>query len=163
MGKKAKERKLFIPQQQSHWVTYVEEGFEDDPTQVEVLLRRNLSLEEVQTLSVPDVPEGLKGEELEAAIEERNQLIYAALAPFVLDWNMGYLTPSGEAVMADPPAVAGPGQFPRFLGQRFTSQIYFDLLRRNTGLVKAARSTPLERTANTSGASSETPTGTEAT
>lgn len=165
MAKKTKqsagERKLFIPQLQSEWVPFVEEGFEDSEAQVEVLLRKNLTLDEIETLYVPDPPPGLESEDLVAAVKEQNRLTYEAMAPFMLDWNMGYVTPSGEHVKADPPAVGGPEQIERFLSPRFAGRILHELRTRNTGMVKAARSTPLERMDATSGDVNETPTGTE--
>lgn len=163
MPKKPKEeRALFIPQEQSVWETFVEDGFEGNRTQGEVLLRKYLSLEELQTLELPPLPKALEGDDLLAILKEREEQIKEALAQFVLDWNIGVRTPSGEAVKADPPAVAGGGQFDRFLGPRIAGLNYDYIRNKNLGLVKAARSTPLERTADTIGDSSSTPSGTEA-
>ncbi len=175
MPKKKEPLQLYVAAQKTKRVPYTEEGFEDDPTQVEVVLRRNLTNEELETLDFEPLPNFLKGEDgeplegealaegqrqLKAAINERIAEVDEALAPFVLGWNVGYLTPSGEVVQADPPAVAGGPQLRKFLPSRIVDQIYTDLRVRSTGLVKAARSTPLERGADTSGDSNSTPTGT---
>ena len=82
-----------------------------------------------------------------------------ALAPFVVDWNMGYRRPSGEAVKADPPAVAGGEQFGTFLSDRIVSMIFQDIKFRSTGLVKAKSSTPHAATVEPIDGASSTPTG----
>jgi hypothetical protein len=97
---------------------------------------------------------------LKTAIEERIAEMDEAAAPFVLDWNVGYLTPSGEVEKADPPAVAGGPQLRKFLPGRMVDQIYRDLVSRSTGLVKAKSWTPLVAGDDTSGDSTSIETGT---
>lgn len=167
---------LYVAAQRTKKVTYIEEGAEDDPIQAEVVLRKNLINDELETLQFDPLPNYLKdedGNDLEGealtegqrqfteAVEERVAEIDEAIAPFVIDWNMGYLTPSGEVVKAEPPAVAGGSQLRKFLPGRIVDQIYRDLVSRSTGLVKAKFWTPLEAGDDTSGDSNLTPTGTE--
>lgn len=175
MPKKSKAPELYVAAQKTKWVPYTEEGFEDDPIQVEVLLRRNLINDELETLEFEPLPNFLRDEDgnplegealaegqrrLKAAIEERIAEMDEALASFVLDWNVGYLTPSGEVVKADPPAVAGGSQLRKFLPGRIVDQIYRDLVNRSTGLVKAKSWTPLVVGDDTSGDSNSIGTGT---
>lgn len=80
----------------------------------------------------------------------------AAMATFVVDWNMGSRTPSGEDVPADPPAEAGGGQFLKFLPKRIVEQIYIDLRILSRGLGKAKSSTPLVSMVDTTGAANST-------
>ncbi len=77
--------------------------------------------------------------------------MWEAMAPFGTDWNVGFVTPSGEKVEADPPAVTGGAQLTTYLPDRMVNQIFIDLRLRSTGLVKAKPSTPLASTADTTG------------
>jgi hypothetical protein len=124
-------------------------------------VRKNLTHEEWEELEVPPIPDDLTGEDRQALVDAHNEAVYDAIAPHIIDWNFGYVDEDGNEVKADPPAVAGGAQLPRFLSDRLIGQIYWDLRLRSTGLVKAKSSTPLEVTDITSGDSSSTPTGTE--
>jgi hypothetical protein len=163
MPKKAKQPELvlYVAADKYDTLTYIEEGHEDDRIQVQVTVRRNLTNAELETIEVEPLPPNLSGEELKAAILERDARFRQALAPFVVGWNVGYRTPSGEAVQAEPPATGGWEQFGRYLPPRIVGRIAHDLQMRSTGLVKAARSTPPERGDDTSGDANSTPTGTE--
>ncbi len=145
------KRPLYVAPERHKWITYVEEGQEDDPIQVEVKVRKNLTNDELETLTFEPIPEGLAGTELQDAIAAREAEMWEAMAPFGTDWNVGFVTPSGEQVEADPPAVAGGAQFTTNLPDRMVNQIFIDLRLRSTGLVKAKSSTPLASTADTTG------------
>ncbi len=165
MPKKSKatgERPLYIASERYKWMTYTEEEQEDDPIQVEVRIRKNLTEGELEALTFDPLPEGLEGEALQEAIAARESEMWEAMSPFVVDWNVGYWTPSGEDVPADPPAVAGGAQFLKHLPERIVNQIFIDLRLRSTGLVKAKSSTPLASTDDTTGDSSSTPIESEA-
>jgi len=44
------KRPLYVAPERHKWITYVEEGQEDDPIQVEVKVRKNLTNDELETL-----------------------------------------------------------------------------------------------------------------
>jgi len=156
------ERPLYIASERYKPITYVEEGQEDDPIQFEIKVRKNLTNDELETLTFDPLPEGLEGPALQEAIAAREAEMWEAMAPFVVGWNVGYLTPSGEQVEADPPSVAGGVQFTTYLPDRIINQIFIDLRLRSTGLVKAKSSTPLASMADTTGDSNSTPIEPEA-
>lgn len=159
MPKKSKatgERPLYIASERYKWMTYTEEGQEDDPIQFEIRVRKNLTEGELEALTFEPLPEGLTGDAFQDAVHAREAEMWEAMSSFVVDWNVGYRTPSGEDVRADPPAIAGGAQFVKYVPDRIINQIFIDLRLRSTGLVKAKSSTPLASTDDTTGDSKST-------
>lgn len=159
---KKKQPALYVVTQRYQWLTYVEDGHEDDPIQAEVLVRRNLTEGEFHDLRrIDPLPEGLTGSALQDAIDAQNLAVADAIAPFIRDWNMGYVDDDGNVAKAEPPEERDGAHVLRFLPPRIVGQIRWDLLNRSTGLVKAKSSTPLGSTDISSGDVPSIPSGTE--
>lgn len=63
-----------------------------------------------------------------------DELVCERLAPFVLDWSVGYRDDKGKAVKAPPPAEAGGEQF-ALISMVYVLQLLREMRNRSTGTV----------------------------
>lgn len=138
------EPQLYIVGERYRWLTYREEGEEEDPIQLRVKVRKNLINDELESLTVHRDEDDTSP----VLVTELAEV----MAPFVVDWNIAVRDQAGEIVKPDPPAVAGGEQINRFVPPRIIEQMYIDFRLRSTGLVSSKPSAPLKSTDATSGA-----------
>ncbi len=142
----APETELYVVGERYRWLTYREEGEEEDPIQLRLRVRKNLTNDQLESLTVHR-DEGDKSPILISELAD-------VMAPFVVDWNIAVRDEAGELVKPDPPSVAGGAQINRSIPPRIIEQMYFDFRLRSTGTVSSKPSAPLSSTDSTSGATS---------
>lgn len=128
-----------MPQKQFAWMEYTNPDDDEDSAPFLARVRTDLSIRETNTLTFqPDTP-----------VPD----IWEAVAPFVVDWNLG--DEDGNAI--SPPADAGGMQFD-YLNNTLFWELFRDIKFRSGGTVEAKRLTPSRPTVPNDGASSTSAT-----